>query len=117
MPHPVLIEKVHSIFVRHDRNYCIFSVHNSADTFVYFSHSSQPLRSLFFGKDFLKKIPELLENRDLCIECGLGLSVAGGVALDSGDCVEWHYTIAEANRMLSKIKDVLGEQGKWIELF
>jgi hypothetical protein len=117
MPHPVLIEKIYSIFVRHDRNYCIFSVHNSADTYVYFSHLSQPLRSFIFGKDFLEKIPELLENRDLCIECGLGLSVAGGVALDSRDCVEWHYTIAEANRVLLKLKNVLGEQGIWIELF
>jgi hypothetical protein len=117
MPHPVLIKKIHCIFFRHDRNYCIFSVHNSADTYVYFSHLSQPLRSLFFGKDFLEKIPELLENRDLCIECGLGLSVAGGVALDGGDCVAWHCSIAEANRVLLKLKDVLGEQGRWIELF
>jgi hypothetical protein len=65
----------------------------------------------------MEKISDLLENRDLYIECGLGLSVAGGVALDGGDCVAWHYTIAEANRMLSKLKDVLGEQGRWIELF
>ena len=117
MPHPVLIEKIHHIFVRHDRNYCIFSVHNSADTFVYFSHTSQPLRSLFFGKDFLEKIPELLENRDLCIECGLGLSVAGGVALDGGDCVAWHCSIADANRVLAPLKEILGEEGRWIELF
>jgi hypothetical protein len=56
-----------------------------------------------------------MKNEEICIECGLGLSIAGCVALDCGDCVEWHYTIAEANRTLSKLKDVLGEQGKWIE--
>jgi hypothetical protein len=69
-----------------------------------------------FGRDFVVNLPQLMKNEELCIECELGLSIAGGVALDSGDCVEWHYTIAEANRMLLKLKDVLGEQGRWIEL-
>lgn len=117
MPRPVLIEKIHSIFVRHDRNYCIFSVTGNVDEFLYYSHRSHPLRSLMFGRDFVVNLPQLMKNEELCIECELGLSIAGGVALDSGDCVEWHYTIAEANRMLLKLKDVLGEQGRWIELF
>jgi len=117
MPQSVTIGKIHSVFTRHDRNYCIFSVNNSADTFIYFSHISHPLRSLFFGKDFLERIPELLKNIDLCIECGLGLSVAGGVALDNGACIEWHCSIAEANRVLAGLNERLGEQGRWIELF
>jgi len=117
MPHPVLIEKIHHIFVRHDRNYCIFSVIGREEKFLYYSHRSRPLRSLLFGRDFVDRLLQLMKNEELCIECGLGLSIAGGVALDSGDCVEWHCSIAEANRMLSKLKDVLGEQGRWIELF
>jgi hypothetical protein len=72
---------------------------------------------LFFGKDFMEKISDLLENRDLCIECGLGLSVAGGVALDGGDCVAWHCSIAEANRVLAPLKEILRDEGRWIELF
>jgi hypothetical protein len=117
MSNPVVIEKIHSIFVRHDRNYCIFSVIGRDEKFLYYSHRSRTLRSLIFGRDFVDSLPQLMKNEELCIECGLGLSITGGVALDSGDCVEWHYTIAEANQMLSKLKDVLGEQGRWIELF
>jgi hypothetical protein len=117
MPHRVLIEKIHCIFVRHDRNYCIFSVTGNGDDFLYYSHRSHPLRSLMFGRDFVVNLPQLMKNEELCIECGLGLSIVGGVALDSGDCVEWHYTIAEANRMLLKLKEILGEKGGWIELF
>jgi hypothetical protein len=117
MSQSVTIGKIHRVFARHDRNYCIFSVTGRDEKFLYFSHRSRPLRSLMFGRDFVGKLPQLMKNEELCIECGLGLSIAGGVALDSGDCVEWHYTIAEANRMLSKLKDVLGEQGRWIELF
>ena len=113
---PVLIEKIHHIFVRHDRNYCVALIHNG-DKFLYFSHRSRPLRSLIFGRDFWTDSLSCMKNEELCIECGLGLSIAGGVALDSGDCVEWHYTVEEANRVLAPLKERLGEGGRWIELF
>jgi hypothetical protein len=117
MPHSVRIGKIYKIFARHDRNYCIFSVTGNDDDFLFYSHRSHTLRSLIFGRDFLCQLPHLMENEDLCIECGLGLSVAGGIARDGRDWVEWHYTITDANRMLSELKEVLGEQGRWIELF
>ena len=117
MPRPVFIGKIHSIFVRHDRNYYIFSVTGRDKMFLYYSHRSRPHRALVFGRDFVGKLPPLMKNEELCIECGLGLSVAGGVALDGGDCMAWHCSIEEANRVLLKLKDVLGEQGRWIELF
>ena len=94
-------------------SYCIFSVTGRDEDFLYYSHTSRPLRSLMFGRDFVGKLPQLMKNEELCIECGLGLSIAGGVALDSGDCVEWHCSIAEANRMLSKLKEMLGRA--WVD--
>jgi len=117
MPPLVLIEKIHHIFVRHDRNYCIFSVTGRDEKFLYYSHRSRPLRSLIFGRDFVDRLPQLMKNEELCIECGLGLSIAGGVALDNGDCVEWHYTVEEANRVLTGLRGSLGDDGYWIELF
>lgn len=104
-------------FTRHDRRYCIFSAPGRNGEFLYYSHGSRPLRSLMFGRDFLGQLPRLLENADLCIECGLGLLVEGGVALDSGDLIAWHCTIEDANRVLAGLKERLGETGQWIEFF
>jgi hypothetical protein len=83
--------------------------------FLFFSHAKKPLRSLVFGRDFLWKIPELMEKGDACIECGLGLSVAGGVALDDGDFVAWNWTTEQANLVLNGLKENLGNDGRWIE--
>lgn len=108
---------IHRIFSRHDRQYCIFSVNGRDEEFLYYSHRSRPLRSLMFGRDFLGQLPRLMEKEDLCIECGLGLLVAGGIALDSGDCIAWHCPVEEANRVLDGLKEKLGDEGQWIELF
>ncbi len=117
MPQSVTIGKIHSVFTRHDRNYCIFSLHNFADTYIYFSHTSHPLRSLFFGKGILEQIPELQKNHDLCIECGLGTSIKGGVSLDGKDCIAFNCSVRDANRIITRIKDYLGDHGSWVELF
>jgi len=117
MPQAVMIGKIHRIFARHDRNYCIFSVTGRDEKFLYYSHRSRPLRSLIFGKDFLSRLPDLWEKDDLCIECGLGLLVAGGVALDNGDLIAWHFSVEEANRVLTGLKETLGDDGHWIVLF
>jgi hypothetical protein len=69
------------------------------------------------GNNFLGRLPELMKTEDLCIECGLGLSVAGGVALDNGDLIAWNCTVEEANRILGWLKKKLGEDGQWIVLF
>lgn len=112
-----VISSVHSVFFRHDRKYCIFAVAGRDDDFLYYSHTSLPLRSLMFGKNFPDQLPGLMEREELCIECGLGLSINGGVALDAGDLIAWHCTVEEANRILVALKENLGEEGRWIEPF
>ncbi|MFA4825621.1 MAG: hypothetical protein WC593_10750 [Methanoregula sp.] len=112
-----MIHEIHPIFSRHDRQYCIFSVYGRHEEFLYYSHMSRPLRSFMFGRDFICQLPRLMENKDLCIECGLGLSVAGGVAFDNGDCIAWHYSIEKANQVLFALSEKLGDEGRWIALF
>ena len=112
-----MIQKIHQTFSRHDRLYCIFSVTGRDEEFLYYSHMSRPLRSLMFGRNFLGQLPRLMAKEDLCIECGLGLSVAGGVALDDGDKIVWHCTVEEANRVLTDLRERMGAEGQWIELF
>ncbi len=112
-----MIEAIHQTFSRHDRQYCIFSVAGRNEEFLYYSHISRPLRSLMFGRNFLDQLPRLMEKEDLCIECGLGLSVTGGVALDNGDRIAWHCTIGEANHILKGLKDRLDDEGQWIKMF
>ena len=114
---PVKIQMIHREFFRDDRRYCIFSVEGIQDEFLYYSHTGFPLRSLMYGNEFLRQLPGLMEKENLCIECGLGLSVKGGVAIDNGDCISWQCTIKGANRVLSALKEKLGEKGTWIEIF
>ncbi|NTW92363.1 MAG: hypothetical protein HGA40_02845 [Methanoregulaceae archaeon] len=113
---PVILS-IHLMFLRHDRKYCIFQVTGRDDDFLYYSHTSRPLRSLMIGRNFLDQLPGLMEREELCIECGLGLSVKGGVARDTRDLIAWHCTVEEANRILIALKQKLGEEGRWIEPF
>jgi hypothetical protein len=112
-----IIQVIHQTFSRHDRQYCIFSLAGRDEEFLYYSHTSLPLRSFMFGRNFLGQLPRLMEKEDLCIECGLGLSVAGGVALDGGDCIAWHCTVEKANRVLAALRETLGAGGQWVALF
>lgn len=116
MPSPV-IHTVHAAFGRHERRYCIFTLRGCGEDFLYYSHLSQPLRSLMRGCDFTGQLPRLMQKEDLCIECGLGLSVKGGVALDNGDCIAWNCTVEEANAIIASLKEYLGTEGRWITLF
>ncbi|MDO9550230.1 MAG: hypothetical protein Q7J03_04595 [Methanoregula sp.] len=115
-PRPV-IQHIYPVFSRHDRRYCVFSVNGRDEEYLYYSHISRPLRSLMYGRDFVSHLPRLRENEDLCIECGLGLLMAGGVALDKGECIAWHCSVEEANLVLTGLKERMGEEGQWIELF
>jgi hypothetical protein len=108
---------VHHLFNRHGRQYCLFSLPGNDDTFLYFSHTEKPLRSLVYGRGFLEKLPELLENENLCIECGLGLAIAGGIALDGEDIVDHGCSAGEANEVLLLLAEHLGDRGSWIERF
>lgn len=117
MTKPATIGTIHHSFSRHDRNYCIFSVSGSDYEFLYYSHVSRPLSSLMVGRNFHLKLPQLMENKSLCIECGMGLSVTGGVALDDGDLIAWHCSPDEANRVLTALIQKMGNDGRWIELF
>lgn len=103
-------------FTRHDRWYCIFSLAERTGEYLYYTHEKKPLRSLMFGDHFVDQVPGLMKKEDLCIECGLGLSVKGGVALDDGDHIAWHCTVEEANTILRALKETLGEEGKHLAL-
>jgi hypothetical protein len=111
------VSSIISTFTRHDRWYCIFSIAGKTEEFLYYTHRDKPLRSLMFGDHFVDQVPGLMKKEDLCIECGLGLSVKGGVALDDGDLIAWHCTVDEVNAILMALKEILGEEGKQISLF
>lgn len=111
------IQCIHRVFFRHDRIYCIFSVSGNDNEFLYYSHQTRPLRSLLFGKKIRSRLLGLMDKEDLCIECGIGLSAAGGVVLDDGDCITWHYSVEEANRVLIALRQKMEEYGHWVELF
>jgi len=114
---PPVIQEIYITCTRHDRKYVFFSVTGRDEEFLYYSHMFHPLRSLLFGRDFIARLPQLVENEDLCIECGLGLSVQGGVTLDNGDFIEWHCPVKEANRILAGLNERLGDDGHWVVLF
>lgn len=105
------------LFSRQDRQYCLFRVAGRDEDFLYFSHRYRPLRSLMIGRDFTARVSRLMKDEALCIECGLGLSVIGCVVLDNGDCITRQCTVEEANRVLTDLKEWLGAEGQWIELF
>lgn len=115
--HAAGIRDVSCSFFRHDRWYCFFSVEGRDEDFLYYSHTARPLRSLMYGVDFPGRLPDLMEKGDLCIECGLGLSIHGGVALDDGDLIAWNMSIEEANVILSALRDTQGMEGSFIVAF
>ena len=112
-----MIQTIHQTFSCHGRQFCIFPVAGRNEEFLYYSHTSHPLRSLMFGRIFTGQVLRLMETEELCIGCGLGVSVAGGIALENRDCIAWHCSVMEANRKLTGLKDRLGAEGQWIELF
>ncbi len=115
-PFPV-IRAGYLTFRRHDRQYCIFRTEYREEEFLYSSHQSLSLRSLVFGRDLTGPVSRLMEDAALCIECGLGGAVGGGVSNDGGNCIAWHFSIGEANRLLTALREQMGEEGQWIELF
>jgi hypothetical protein len=108
---------IHHLFERDNRRYCFFSLEEKKVTFLYFSHREKPLRSLVYGRGFLEKLPDLLGNENLCIECGLGLAIAGGIALDGEETIDHGCMVSEANRVLARLRDRMGSEGSWIEPF
>lgn len=111
------IRRIYTTFNRHDRRYSLFSVLGLEEDFLYYSHMFRPLRSLMIGRDFNGQLTHLMENEDVCIECGLGLSMTGGVALDEGEIIDWNYPISEANQVLVALRETLGKEGDWVRLF
>ena len=111
------VVRIHSLFDRHERRYCFFSLEGDENTFLYFSHQEKTLYSLVYGKNILEKLPGLLENNSLCIECGLGLAIAGGVALDGNEAVDHGCSAEVANRILHDLREEMGPEGSWIRFF
>jgi len=62
-------------------------------------------------------LPELVEEEDLCIECGLGSLVTGGYSQDRGNRIGWNCTVRDANRIIADLVGQIGDEGTWIELF
>jgi hypothetical protein len=94
------VREVHLRFLRDDRDYCAFSLSENSHEFLYFSHRSRPLRSLFYEKD-----------PGLCIECGLGIRILGSVSLDGPDCIAWNCSRWVANRILAGLRRCMGDEG------
>ncbi len=91
-------------FTRHDRNYWVFSIPSNPHTFLYFSHRKKDLRALFYGMGFKEEIPRIEQEPDLCIECGLGTLIKGGVSLDGGDVVDFNCERETANRIIGQLR-------------
>ena len=100
--------------LRDDRDCCLFSPAGSHHDFLYFSHRDRALRALFYGDGFIDEIPRLLQEPGLCIECGLGLRIIGGVSLDGPDCIAWNCSRDAANRILAGLMRCMGEEGGFI---
>ena len=65
----------------------------------------------------LTRLPQLVKEKDLCVECGLGLLMMGSYTLDGDKSIAWHCPVMEANRILIDLRERLGDKGTWIELF
>ncbi len=95
-------------FTRHDREYWIFSVQGNPHTFLYFSHRKKDLRALFYGNSFTDEIPRIEQDAGLCIECGLGTRIRGGVSLDGGEVVAFNCERGAANRLVGRLRKISG---------
>lgn len=98
-------------FHRHDRRYCVFRPEGREEEFLYSSPGSRPLRSLVSGRDLTRPVSGLMQDEALCIECGLGGLGGGGVSPDGGDRIVWHFSLDEANRLLTALRERMGEEG------
>jgi hypothetical protein len=105
------------LFSHNDREYCVFSLRDTPYTYLYFSHRERPLRALFFGKDFRDEITQLVQQSDLCIECGLGTRIRGGISLDGADSVSMNISLEEANVIITLLHNRLNTGGEWIVPF
>jgi hypothetical protein len=111
------IQEILMQFSHNDREYCIFSLQDTPDMYLYFSHRERPLRALFFGKDFRDEITRLAQQSDICIECGLGTRIHGGISLDGADSVSMNISLEEANVIITLLKNRLNPGGEWIAPF
>jgi hypothetical protein len=118
MPLKFIIDQVHFHFEFENKNYILFSTKNPSKTFLYFKHKSRSLRALFYGENFQKLIPPLLNQKDIsCIECELGKNIKGGVSLDAGELVEFNLSIQLSNKILMNLRIYQKEKYDLIKLF
>ncbi len=102
--------RVLSEFTRENKIYLLFTLKSTEKKehsfqYLYFSKPGGAIASLLFGKDFRSKITNLLQQKDSCIECSLGVDIAGGISKDSGEVVEHGMTIKRANEILKKLQE------------
>lgn len=118
MPLKFIIDQVHLHFEYENKDYILFSTKNPSKTFLYFKHKSRSLRALFYGKDFQKLIPPLLNQKEIsCIECELGKNIKGGVSLDAGELAEFNLSVRISNEILMNLRTYQQEEYDLIKLF
>ena len=105
------------VFTHDSRIYILFQDETQKE-WLFFSHPTIPLRSLFFGEGFIEKIPKIRQYHSLCIECNLSSAIQGGVSLDGGDVIELQLTSKEANLILQLLSHKITElsQKDWKDI-
>lgn len=105
-------------FARHEREYWVFTLGNGPEEFLYFSHRTCDLRSLLYGSGFFEEILRIEEEKPhLCIECGLGTRIRGGVSLDGGEIVVWNCSVPSANEILKDLREKCGNDERRMKGF
>ena len=99
------IEAIHLIFKHHNQEYVLFTLNKSPHDYIFFQNEAKNVRSIFFGKNFAKRIPLLIQDpNNECIECSLGLDISGGISIDGKDQVEFGISVEEANSSIDGLK-------------
>ncbi|TFG30039.1 MAG: hypothetical protein EU532_01800 [Promethearchaeota archaeon] len=112
------INEIHLNFTHHNRDYVVFSTNHSKFFFLYFKHEKKPIRSLFYGDNFLTLISSYLNDSNVeCIECQLGIHIKGGISVDGSDQVNFNITRQESNKILKKLKKKLRTKTNYIDYF
>ncbi|MCK5345616.1 MAG: hypothetical protein KAR20_19535, partial [Candidatus Heimdallarchaeota archaeon] len=74
--------------------------------YIFFQNEAKSVRSIFFGKHFAQRIPQLIKNsKNECIECSLGIDINGGISIDGKDQVELGISVKRANQIIDWLKN------------
>jgi hypothetical protein len=112
------VSEINRQFTHHGRRYYLFSVYEDPSSFLYFCRlEGLPLRSLIFGDDFDAALPSMMKDESICIECGLGAKIKGGISVDGDMLVEFTMTREQANQLLDDLRRLLPEDDAFLQPF